>query len=432
MRKLSSFRSNVAVVLLCVFISSLISCGGGAGSGNDPDLSTSEVPEQYNDIVAYANDESEVLGMAAKDFAEKLNAFNAFDPSKASAADVMTPLNELQGAAANFYSHFDYYNKLMTAYGTKLAESGKDAKAVEIFKQSVDPLVMKDIADLINNGKTEAEAIQEMINKGEDPDEVNNAINQYKIKYTKQTFNLGVTTMVGAGAGVIAGLAAATAGASVLVVTGVGIGAGVLAGAIWSWCTAEPTPSKADATDSTCAIAAVEGEVVKLPDGTNGMAITLPQGGPGEFCFHTTGKAPLCVKTTIDKAGNTIILGCLAGEDDASADALKCANTSTIKVGITTKGISCQQDVTSVTASAAVGGGATVTVNTSLPTKGCKISYSLVGTDVPVPYTQSGTLTTSDSGSASFFVPAGASGVHDTVSITATESGVSTEIGYTF
>lgn len=424
MKRLLKIRALVVGIVLPCFMVWLGACGssGGSSSGSTP------IPEDYSELVSTTNTQSKTLGTDAKDFAQKFNAFNEFDPTTASGSAKMTPINEMLDAAEVFEASLNSYNALIEAYDSKI----QAAKGLSPAKQSVDALLVSDIADLISAGKTDAEAIQEMINRGEDENDIHAAINAYKLKHTGSAFRTGVTAIVGSGAGAIAGLTAATAGAPVLIVTGITIGTGIVVGAIWSWCTSSSGKSlKEDSSvGDTCSIAAVDGTTVELPDGSMGVAITLPKGGPGNLCMHIDGKAPLCVETTVDETGNTVVASCFAtGTDDTEADAVTCSDDTTVADGIAITGADCATDVTSVNASATVSGGATVTIQTSLPTAGCSISYSLVGTD---DYTQAATITTGADGTVSFTVPAGDDGVHDSVSITATQSGTSTSIGYTF
>lgn len=69
-----------------------------------------------------------------------------------------------------------------------------------------------------------------------------------------------------------------------------------------------------------------------------------------------------------------------------------------------------------------------VKVFVSPPAKGCKITYSLVGTDG---YAQADTLITDIEGGASFNVPGGAQGVVDEIDFK-TENGITLTETYTF
>ena len=413
------FKRSAIMALVLSFV--LSGCGGGGGSGGN-------IPESFDELSEAANDQSVDLTASAKAFADAYNALSEFDPTTATGEDIVKPLEEMVAAGEAFQADLDRYNELIEAYGAKTA-SASVSKGVGVTKQSVDPLLVLDIGNLIEAGKSEADAINEMIAGGADPDDIHAAMNEYKTKHMGNAFKTGVTAIVGGGAGAVAGLAAATAGAPVLVVTGIAIGTGVVVGAIWSWCTSSSSMVvKADGDSQTCSIATVEGTTITLPDGSTGVAYTLPQGGPGNLCLHAEGMAPVCVNTTVDSDGNKITTCFVEAAADGAEGAKACEDgTETGAQDIV--GADCATDVMSVNASAAVSGGATVTVVTNLPTNACTISYSVVGTDG---YTQSGTPTTDASGRVSFGIPEGADGVHDTVSITATASGASTVIGYTF
>jgi len=401
-----AIRKSAVMMLIVSFV--FAGCGGGGGGGGD-------IPESFDELSEAANDQSADLAASAKAFADAYNALSEFDPTTATGTDVVKPLEDMVAAGETFDADLDRYNELIEAYGAKTA-SASVSKGVNVTKQSVDPLLVLDIKNLIEAGKTEADAINAMIANGADPDDINAAMNEYKIKHMGNAFRTGVTAIVGAGAGAIAGAAAATAGAPVLVVTGIAVGTGVVIGAIWSWCTSPSSMViKADGDSQTCSIATVEGTTITLPDGSTGVAYTLPQGGPGNLCLHADGMAPVCVNTTVDSDGNKITT-CFVEASADGADGAKACEDGTETGAQDVVGADCATDVMSVNASAAVSGGATVTVVTNLPTNACTISYSVVGTD----------------GRVSFSIPEGASGVHDTVSITATASGASTVIGYTF
>jgi hypothetical protein len=73
------------------------------------------------------------------------------------------------------------------------------------------------------------------------------------------------------------------------------------------------------------------------------------------------------------------------------------------------------------------GEGVTVTATTIPPMAGCIISFSIVGTDG---YTNSASPTTDANGSATFYIPGGAEGVVDTVTISV--GGQTTTVVYSF
>jgi len=398
---------GLTLAMLIAFPAGIFGCGGSGSSAN-------ETP-------------ADPVVTSLKSFIDKYNALSEFDPSTASGGSVVTPLNEMVAAGDVLISELESYNAEIEAYEQNATFGNGTGSAMLLAKQSVDPQLIVEIGALIEAGRTEADAINALIQSGADDDEAHSALNSYKQRHMGNAFKTGMTAIVGGGAGAIAGLAAASAGAPVLVITGVGIGVGMAVGAVWSWCTSSSsmTLGKAVSSGETCSLAAVKGEVVTLENGEKGVGLTLPQGS-GRMCLHINGKAPLCIETTITSDGVKVTTSCFADENDT--ESIQGCNDGALVGAIDIISTDCSK-ISSINASATVSGGATVTVHTSPPTSGCAIESSLVGTDN---YTQPDNLTTGGSGTASFSVPGGDDGVHDTVTITAPASGVSTTIGYTF
>lgn len=425
-------KTFLHVSIATLFMVLMVACGSGGGNSNkEAQSSSSSSSSSSADISTYSfeetamalNTRSKDLGSSLKTFIIAYNAMNKLDTKSATGKEMLTQLENMVSTAEPFYEDLRVYQELLKHYDGYLYGSAPH------LRQSVDPLLVSDVADLIKSGKSEADAINTLIAKGYADNDIADAINSYKKKHMGKAFKTGMTALVGSGAAAVAGLAATTAGAPVLVVTGIAVGTGIVVGAVWSWCTGSNS-AKQRYNDHICAIAAVEGKTITLPNGDMGLAIALPQGGPGSMCMHVEGSAPICIDTTIDAEGNTIVAdsGCFDDNIDVAASQ-ECNDATKNDKGVTLQGSDCAKDVFAVTASASVSGNATVTVHTSLPTQGCSISYSLVGTDG---YTQSETLTTGSAGQISFNVPGGADGVHDSVSISELASGSTTHIGYTF
>lgn len=411
---MKKIKRGVVIALVLAFVAE--GCGGGSSG-----------PQSFDALSNSVNTKSVSLTTSAKGFADAYNALSAFDPTTATGAAIVAPLDALITAGDLFTADLDSYNVLIEEYGAETA-SASVSKGSSIAKQSADPLVVLDIKNLIAAAKTDSEIVTALIASGESPDEAQAALKDYQLNHMGSAFSTGVTAVVAAGAAALAGSAAATAGAPVLVVTGIAIVAGTAVGAVWSWCTSSSSMIVKSDSSQTCAMATVEGKTMTLPDGSTGVALTLPAGGPGNLCLHSEGMAPVCVRTTVDASGTKVSTCFVEATADGAAGAKAC-EVATTEGAQDVVGADCATDVKSVSASAVISGGATVTIVTNLPTPGCTISYFLVGTDF---YTQSGTPATEADGRVSFSIPGGATGVHDEISLTANASGASTSIGYTF
>jgi len=414
-----SIVKKLLLVTMIILMSACVDVSDEESSSSSSDATSTSYQETSESL----NSRSKNLTLSGQDFVEKFNALSLFDPESATGDEIVAPLEEMLVAAEALHADLEIYQSLLLQYDAQLNHKASP------MRQSVDPLLILDIANLVKEGKKEADVINELIKSGEDPTAAREAVAAYKKKHLGNAFRTGVSTLVGGGAGAVAGLVAASVSAPVLVVTGAAIGTGVVVGAIWSWCT---SPSNAiglrEGDNHVCSMAMIEESVVELPNGEKGLAITLPQGGPGSLCMHVEGKAPLCIDTSIQEGGNTITATCFDSNFDP--DASKSCNAEVDNNNaITLLGSSCEADVVAINASATVHGDATVTIHTSLPTQGCSISYSLVGTDG---YTQSGTLISNSSGTVSFDVPEGEDGVFDSVTISEGASGSTTTVGYSF
>lgn len=405
-------------------------CGGGGGSEtSSPPPSSNPPPSSsltFEKVSEGLNVQNVKLSSSTHAWIGKYNTLMAFDPTGKSMDEMLSTLNGMTASAQEMLVDLEEYQSLLAHYH----EYTTTAKSLDL-RQSVDPLLIYDLKLLIDKGLKEHEILEQMKKDGYSDIDVAKAMKDKTIVGLKDVTNFGASALFGGGAAAFGGLALGAAGAPVLVVVGGATLVGMAAGAFFSWCTSpnESMLAIKATSEQVCSMASMQTKTVKLPNGETGLALTLPAGN-GTLCMHFEGKAPVCINADIKNGGNTLSIGCLADKNDP--DMTKECNEDVVNGdGVAVNGEDCKVDVYSVNAvPTSVGtGGATLVVKTVLPTEGCAVQYSLVGTDG---YTQADTLTTGASGTATFHVPAGAKGVHDDISVTATESGVATHAGYTF
>lgn len=412
-------KKFIHVIFSMIVLMMLSACGGGGG---DSEVVTPPDTLTFEEVSEGMNAKNVALFTSSSSYIEKYNALMAYDPTGVPLENMFTPLDEMIASAEGMLKDVEDYQSLLAQYH----EYTVTTKSIDL-RQSVDPLLIYDIKLLIDQGLKEKEILEEMKASGQYTDEqIAEAMKDKTIKGLKDVTNFGASAIFGGGAAAFAGLAAGAAGAPVLVVVGGATAVGLAAGAFFSWCTSDITKAEEPAT---CAMVSVQSEMAQLPGGQIGFSFTVSP-GEGSLCMEIKGHAPVCIDSDFKEDGNTISIDCLAEIDDP-VSTKECNDAVTNEEDISIIGEVCTTDVYTVSATptSVSTSGATVTIKTVLPTEGCSIDYSLVGTDG---YTQSGTLLTDSAGITSFNVPAGAESVHDDVNVIATESGVSTTAGYTF
>ncbi len=424
-----TMKRVIQVILSVIVLIMLNACGGGGSSDSGttptptpPDTST------FEKVSEDLNAKNVALTFTAKSFAEDYNALMAFDPTGVSGEALLAPFDKVIASTESMLKDLEDYQSLLTQYH----EYTSTTKSVDLRQGTVDPFFVLSLGEFLDETVATKKDLKDQEESGDYTQE------EMAVKTTNATTKLmndnvafGITATFGTLMGTFAGLAASTAGAPVLVTLGTAVLVGTAAGAFLSWCASPDSKmltTKAQG-QQICAMATVTSEIVKLPNGENGFTFMLPA-GEGTLCLHFEGKAPVCIDEKIINAGNTISIDCLADKDDPSMTK-ECNDGVVNEEEIAIIGENCSTDVYSVSATPTSVGisGATVSVKTVLPTEGCHVEYSLVGTDG---YIQSGTLVTDSAGGASFHVPAGKDGVYDSVTATVTESGASTHAGYTF
>lgn len=414
----------------------LAGCGGSSASPTP-----TPTPETFSELKTAINTQVSTVNQNADTYIDKEQDMLMFDVASATGDDIIAPINDFLDAITDFKSAVDTLNTYTTSYGEDLSGSvsleSKGLVGGEIlsFQGSVDPLLVMQVGDLINQGKLEALEIQEMIDNGQ-YDEAQAAYNAYVKKNTSAAFNLGTSALVGGGAAVFTGLAIAAAPVTLTATAtaGIVIGVGTVVGAIWSWCTSSSSDAMVSAKDATSVGQCTYDSRELTMSGDNITATSLPP-GTGTLVITVEGAAPIILENvTIGENGANINL------DVAPVDSATESEVANIVATVTTNdtpaeitGATCS-DVVDIRASASPsdpspGQSVAITATIFPVVEGCTVSYSMVGTDG---YTKSGSPTTNSSGQISFTIPGAAADVYDQVTITESASGQSAKITYTF
>jgi hypothetical protein len=284
------------------------------------------------------------------------------------------------------------------------------------------PGLAKSVASLIEETKGEVKKIQEKYDNGEiDETLYNEAMNQLKLMKTTKAYNLGIGAILGTGASIGTGLIIGTATApAVAVVTAVGVTVGTGYYLISNWWYGI---HKNGLEEEKYLVTAVKGKIGDpLPstmfENYSNMIIAIDGYAPislAQFELPEKGhQKTIEIKPVkaedVDEYGTTEV---------CYYDELLTA-TSCEEVAFVT-GTPYPQDP-------GPGVGVTVTASLMPSVEGCNISFSIVGTDG---YSNSATYPSDANGQASFYIPGGAEGVVDHVTIT-TENGKQFTVTYVF
>ncbi len=442
-------KKFIHVVISMIALMMLSACGGGGG---DTEVVTPPpVALTFKEVSEDLAKQSYAMTLSSKAFIEKYNVFAAFDPFTATGDAIIAPIEEMLAAGQIYLKDLENYNALMAQHYSYISSSTSSQIELFVSASDLNPSPEAQLGAFMANGQSRLEALA-ALRAAKKPDgsplytdaEIQQAAfdsqKEYVLDGAKMMIINSISTVTGlvataiTGAGIVLSTGAVATTAPVLIpaaIAGVVVGTGT--SFVLNWCYPS-TPSEklerdVEGDDAVCSMFSGSLTAVQLPNGEAGYALSLPQGGPGTLCMHIEGKSPLCFDTTIDAEGNTIILDCADDEYDP-AQSKNCSEGIVVEDGITIPGENCVSDVYSLSSSASAGSsGAAVAMHINLPTSGCTINYNLTGTDG---YTQSGSLVTDSSGNTSFSVPAGADGVHDSITMTAVESGATTTAGYTF
>lgn len=381
--------------------------------------------EPKNLVLEYSNQVGN-LHDALEDFIQKTQTYETTNFTTQTVAQTKKIVNDYLASGQTFV---DVLNKIeQTQQNSKSARlksaSELPCGPVDLIpgdNSGLSPGLAKAVGDLISETKGEVAAIQKKYDNKEIDDETYNAaLNQLKMQKTTKAVNVGLGAVVGTGASLGAGLiiGAATLPA-IATVTAVGVVVGTSVTWFANWY------SGVKSTNGTTQHYIVSGKTTvggKLPVHLleNGANVTisingyapvvlsnflLPQAGHNKTINITP------VKLSDAQAGTQAEV-CMLDEVMAASS---CSDVEFVN------GSPSPQDP-------APGQGVTVTATLIPAVQGCSISFSIVGTDG---YSDSATKTSNSAGQATFYIPGGAEGVFDMVTIT-TDGGISSEVSYTF
>ncbi len=285
----------------------------------------------------------------------------------------------------------------------------------------ISPGLVKNVGDLIAETKGDRDAIQKKFdNKEIDENTYNAALDKLKVTKTVKAVNTGLGAVVGTGAALGAGLIiGATTLPAIATVTVVGVVVGTSVTWFANWY------SGVKASTGVTQQFIVSGKTTvggKLPVHLigQGATVTLAVQGyapvvmPG-FALPAAGynkKIDITpVKLSDAQSGGTSSV-CMIDELMVTGT---CTNVEFVTGSPSPSDPAPNQ-------------GVTVTGTIIPKVAGCSISFSIVGTDG---YSNSATKTTDANGQATFYIPGGASGVFDRVTITSS-NGKSSIVSYTF
>lgn len=400
-------------VLLPFLVLSLTTCGGGSGGG-----------------ASNLGDQVDSLNSTAKTFIDKEQAFQNFDLTTATEDNLMDPLDEYMAAAEAFETEYRTFVDSREAYLEDLGVT-TDSRIAVWMQGTADPQLAIQIGQLVEQGNTKGQECKGLLDAGKF-DEAQDCMNTAKKQLTAAAFRVGTSALVGGGTAAVTGLAIAAAPVTISVVaaTGITIGVGVVAGLVWDWCTAPSSPRlRAQSSDlQECHFASRSTSFVGE---TKPIAMTsLPQ-GTGTITINIPGHAPIVREVTIGASGIHITLHLAADDADPADIKTGIEDTETSDTPETPDGVTCA-DVSSIFATPSPtdpgpGEGVSVTATVFPPLSGCTVEFDVSGTDG---YSDSGTPTSDSAGTISFYIPGGAEGIVDTVTVSS--GSADTTITYTF
>ncbi len=282
--------------------------------------------------------------------------------------------------------------------------------------------LMKAVGDLIEETKGEVAEIQNKWKSGEIDDNVYyEAMNQLKIKKPLKAASIGFGAVMGTGAAIIVGAATAPLALSALATVGIVTATGAVVGSTVTWIAHWYSSSK-------------DGEpVYYMLTGTSEPGQSLPInliGDGANLIVSAEGYAPVSINNfKLPAAGINKIVeveGVKLEDADMSGSTMVCFINEEMVGG----NCDAVQFVTAGPNPPDPGPGEGVTVTATLIPRAtdCNISFSIVGTDG---YSSSATTPSDANGNASFYIPGGAEGVVDIVTVTSS-NGKTYTVTYVF
>jgi hypothetical protein len=415
---------------LAVLAAATAGCGGGGGGGGPgatptplptatPTAGDDPSPLAFDDLMQKIN--TDKYPATASDFSSFIGAeqdlLNTVKTSS-SESEIKASADNLIDALETFEGKLNVLDAFLTEYQNRVLGTGKGFKT-----GTADPIAAIQTGQLIQACKDKVAACEAL------PDEIDRleCLKQLNTSCGADAINFGASALFGAGATAVTGLAIAAAPITISVVaaTGVSVAVGTVAGIVFSYCTS----TSPKATGPVCAL-----NTADAPIGQNGGLSTSVYQGTGTLIVNIPGCAPIVVDNVVVGAnGADVTVTCVSDETSDETKVAQATDDSS------QTGFEAQDDgsgncgsISSISVStdpADPGPGQNVTVFARIfpSAVACSVSYSVSGTDG---YADSGTVSTDANGSINFFIPGGAEGVVDTVTVES--GGRQTVITYTF
>lgn len=426
-----TLRRPLLGIALSLLAASVGACGGGGGGGGPSPTATplptatpggtdDPSPLAFDDLMQKIN--SDKYPATASDFSSFIgaeqNLLNTVKTSE-SESEIKASADNLIDALEAFKGKLDVYDAFVTEFQNRVLGAGKGMKT-----GTADPIAAIQAGQLIQDCKDKVAACEAL------PDEIDRleCLKQLNTKCGADAINWGASALFGAGATAVTGLAIAAAPITISVVaaTGVSVAVGTVAGIVFSYCTST-APKAGDFP--VCAL-----NTADAPVGQNGGLSTSVYQGTGTLIVNIPGCAPIVVDNVVVGAnGADVTVTCVSDESSDETDVAQATDDSS-QTGFEAQddGSGTCSNTSSISVStdpADPGPGQNVTVFARIfpVASACSVSYSVSGTDG---YAASGTLSTDANGSINFFIPGGAEGVVDRVTVES--GGRQTVITYTF
>jgi len=416
-----------AVMSLCFgFLGCDLGGGGGGGGGGGlsedalaqleeqlPDVVVPTVPTKAELVVAYeqANEQAQV---ANKSFIDAYHAYATADP--ANPEDFLAKTKAMTAAGDAWLTAMLTLNGYGEQFLTVKADSLGKADAPILTAPTVPVTLPFNIGCLIGTTKEKVAQVEQAFNDGKiDETQKQQMLNELKKTQLLDTVGTGLSagSAVAGGFVVKAGLVLAGAsggvviGGTILGAAAIGLGVKLM----WSWCSGGKKDSP---TGETCALSTY--------DTTVGGVMPLQFPGKGTLIIQVDGKEPIVIEDFGVEGGQVVQVDFDPNNPGAGPTITTVDPTQFTDCTIVA-GVSASPEPVDP----GPGEGVTVTATTIPPMAGCIISFSIVGTDG---YTNSASPTTDANGSATFYIPGGAEGVVDTVTISV--GGQTTTVVYSF
>jgi hypothetical protein len=371
-----------------------------------------------------------------QDFIIKTQVYESSNYDELTLDETKKVINDFITSGENFIKSVDEYEKykIGTKNSSPWLKNTMDSPcsmydAIPDVGNGISPGFVKNVADLIKETKGEVDKLTEMVNNNEIDEETYQAALQELAKMKKiKSANFGMSAILGTGVSGLTGLAVYSAGGAIVASTApaiIGVAAvGTVVGTgyyiISNWWYGIEKNGQDDKMGYITVASGKIGDPIPTTMLSSGASLTVA----------ISGYAPVFIPSfTLPSQGmkKTIEITPIKLEDATSESKVEVC---TLEEEFTSE--NCE-DVLYVTATPSPidpgpGEGVTVTATIFPIIAGCQISFSIVGTDG---YTKSETNETNSNGQASFYIPGGAEGVHDIVTIT-TSNGHTYTVTYTF